>query len=80
MTDLRLADLRAANLSGVDLLGANLTTADLRGAEFRVTVLAWTILGNVDLTQAKGVDQVRSRARRCVHKCLTVLRPAGRIG
>ena len=63
--DANLADanLAKANLSGADLHGADLRGADLSstivaGANFDETVLADTILGNVDLSTAKGLANV----------------------
>jgi hypothetical protein len=61
------ADLRGATLSGADLRGAdlrmailfktNLSEASLRGASLHTTILLSTVLGNVDLTEVKGLDQ-----------------------
>jgi len=50
-TDLTGADLSEANLAGANLAIANLTGADLTGAH-----LGLTILGDTDLTNAKGLD------------------------
>jgi hypothetical protein len=49
--NLREANLREANLSGANLSGANLSDVDLTKS-----VLADTLLGNANLTGAKGLD------------------------
>ena len=48
------ANLTSANLSGANLSGANLSEADLSWAK-----VGWTLLGNVDLSVAMGLDTVR---------------------
>jgi hypothetical protein len=58
------ADLTQANLSGAELTDANLTGADLReaslfGTDFREASLGWTILADVDLSTAQGLDDVQ---------------------
>ncbi len=59
VADLTGADLRNADLNSAVLIGANLTLAGLSGTEFGHSELAWTIFGNVDLSQSKGLDQAR---------------------
>lgn len=67
-TDFTSADLKGANLSNADLTGAifngaNFIGADLSGAifneaNFTDAVLGWTSLGDVDLSEVKGLDTV----------------------
>ena len=57
------ADLRLANLGGTKLSGARLLGADLRGAIFKdadfcAMYMGGTILGENDLSAAKGLDSV----------------------
>jgi hypothetical protein len=51
------ANLRGANLFAANLIGASLNEANLTGAE-----LAVTILGDVNLTDAKGLDACKHLA------------------
>ncbi len=70
-TNLRDADLRdagllgaklqQAHLQGVDLRGANLQAIDLRGANLQDARLGGGILGDLDLSQAKGLERVEHR-------------------
>ena len=60
---LREADLTQAELSGATLIGADLILADLSGANLYGADLAganigWTILGNNDLSDVKGLGTV----------------------
>lgn len=55
-SELDKAIFRNANLGWVNLSGARLTGADLSGAIF-----GWTILGNNDLTEVKGLDTIQHR-------------------
>jgi len=67
------ADLRQANLQGADLFGANLTEADLNRADLREAdlhyvhlsganvegaIADWTVFGDVDLSEVKGLEAV----------------------
>jgi Pentapeptide repeats (8 copies)/TIR domain len=54
--DLSEADLSEANLRGADLRGADLRGADLRGADLSLAHIGQTTLGNVDLSQTKGLQ------------------------
>jgi hypothetical protein len=61
--DLTHANLTHANLRGADLTtaylrGADLTHANLRGADLTGASVAWTRLGNIDLSKVKGLDTV----------------------
>src|SRR5208337_2969853 len=57
--DLYKADLAGANLSGANLSGANLGRANLGGTDFSEAALAFTVLADVDLSAAKGLETVR---------------------
>jgi TIR domain-containing protein/pentapeptide repeat protein len=61
------ASLAKADLSGADLHGADLRATDLFGAciaeaNFDETILAYTKFGNVDLSAAKGLTNVKHAA------------------
>ena len=74
--DLERARLYSANLRGTDLRGANLREADLNGALFLGTYVEdayfgfaeinLTIFANVDLSSAKGLEDIRHRGRSTV--------------
>jgi uncharacterized protein YjbI with pentapeptide repeats len=53
------AYLREANLTDADLRGAHFSAADLSDADFSEALLGWTILADVDLSTAKGLETVR---------------------
>jgi len=53
------AYLREANLTDADLRGAHFSAADLSDADFSEAWLGWTILADVDLSTAKGLETVR---------------------
>jgi hypothetical protein len=55
---LRGANLSGANLSGVNLGGVNLSGANLSGANLSEARVSWSIFGNVDLSQVKGLESV----------------------
>ncbi len=62
-SSLARADLRDADLSRADLGGAILAEADLGGAnlsdaDLSEASVAWTRLGNIDLSKVKGLDTV----------------------
>ncbi len=57
--DLSGADLRGASLRSAILDGANLTGTDLTGADFNGAELSRTLLADVDLSNVKGLDEVR---------------------
>ena len=58
-TNFRNADLRNANLQGASLIGANLQLAQLEGANFSKAKMGLTVLANVDLSQATGLETVK---------------------
>jgi uncharacterized protein YjbI with pentapeptide repeats len=53
------ADLRGAKLAGADITWANLRGCRLEGADLTGAVLDMTIMGDVDLTEVKGLTEVR---------------------
>lgn len=60
---LREADFSGANLIRADftwanLIGANLSWADLNRADLSEAHVGWSIFGNVDLSQVKGLESV----------------------
>jgi hypothetical protein len=55
--DLREADLSGANLRGADLREVNLSWANLSQANIAGARLEGTVLGNVDLTETRGLDE-----------------------
>jgi hypothetical protein len=59
--DLRQADLSEADFGGADLSNADLSEADLSGADLTATKFSWTTVGNVDLRQVKGLNDVEHR-------------------
>lgn len=54
-------DLQGANLSTADLSTADLREADLHGADWTGAQCGYTVLGNVDLSQVKGLEKVQHR-------------------
>ena len=76
VVDLRGANLSRADLSGANLLlanlcGANLTEADLRGVHFNAAILdgadltdsnmAYTVVADLDLSVAKGLEAIKHK-------------------
>jgi hypothetical protein len=57
--DLTFANLRKADLTFVDLSGANLNRADLWGADLTASTIDFTVFGDVNLSETKGLDEVR---------------------
>jgi hypothetical protein len=57
--DLSVADLSELSLVRANLTWANLRGADLSGATLTGACVGWTILGNIDLSIAKGLHTVR---------------------
>jgi uncharacterized protein YjbI with pentapeptide repeats len=53
------ASFARANLRGANLQGANLTRIDLRGTDLSDTSMFSTLLGDVHLSDAKGLETVR---------------------
>jgi len=58
-SDLSGADLTAADLTHSNLKSVNLTDATLDGADLSQSILQWSLLANVDLSQVKGLEAVR---------------------
>jgi len=56
--DFSSADLSESNLRETTLLDTNFSDARLRGANFRYCTMGGTQLGNIDLSQAKGLELV----------------------
>ena len=52
------ANLSYANFSEANLTGATLSEAKLMDTNLTATYMQWTVFGNVDLRQAKGLDTV----------------------
>lgn len=59
--DLSEAYLRYADFSEADLSEADLSGADLHGADWTGAQCGYTVLGNVDLSQVKGLEKVQHR-------------------
>src|SRR5947209_5808394 len=55
---LRRAKLRRANLSGANLGGADLSNATLTYTDFFEVAMAGTVIGNVDLSEAKNLESI----------------------
>jgi len=72
------ADLRGANLTEAYLLGADLRDAELSGADFTHAHVWETIFGNNDLSQVRGLDQVRHSGPSTIGVD-TIYRSKGRI-
>jgi hypothetical protein len=53
--------ISGADLEGADLSRADLSGADLEGADFSRAIIAWTVLGDCDLSVAKGLDSVQHK-------------------
>jgi hypothetical protein len=58
-TSLRGMDLHETNLSKADLGGADLSGANLSGANLNGAIMMWTIFGDVDLSDIKGLETVQ---------------------
>jgi uncharacterized protein YjbI with pentapeptide repeats len=76
--DLSDADLSDANLGDANLSGANLKRADLSGASLSGASCGSTVVANVDLSDAKGLDSVRHHGPSTVG-IDTILRSKGNI-
>jgi len=77
------ANLVGANLSGAffgdaNLMWANLSWTQLRGTNFRWASFDSTTLGNVDLSQAEGLDEISHRGPSTIGVD-TIYRSKGRI-
>jgi hypothetical protein len=56
------ADLTNTDLTKTDLLGTIFLMARLSGTDFRLADMAWATFASLDLSQAKGLDEVTHRA------------------
>jgi uncharacterized protein YjbI with pentapeptide repeats len=56
--DLRKADLRGSVLSEANLINTELSGTKLKEAKFGKVVMGWTNLGDVDLSEVKGLESV----------------------
>jgi len=61
-TDLTETILDGADLSQTDLQGADLRGASVENSRLHGAVLGWTMLANVDISRAKGLQQTIHRA------------------
>ncbi|HJR07612.1 MAG TPA: toll/interleukin-1 receptor domain-containing protein [Pyrinomonadaceae bacterium] len=57
--DFSYADLIGANLSGTNLIGANLKGSTVNGADFTNSIMGYTTLASIDLSEAKGLETVK---------------------
>jgi hypothetical protein len=76
--DLRKAHLNGADLSRADLGGAVLSGADLGGADLDSAVCGRTVFGDVDLSEAKGLESIKHLGPSTVGVD-TLVRSRGRI-
>lgn len=58
-SDLTGADLTDVNLTHANLKSVNLTSATLDGADLSQSLLQWSLLVDMDLSQVKGLETVR---------------------
>lgn len=56
------SDLTHANLNRANLLGTKLCGATLRGVTFFNSIMGYTTLGDVDLSETEGLEKVRHHA------------------
>jgi hypothetical protein len=56
--ELSFANLSHADLSFATLRGADIIEADLSFATLRGATIAWTVFGNIDLRQTKGLETI----------------------
>ena len=76
--DLRGADLSEATLREAMLVWADLFQADLSGADFSGATLNWTVLADVDLSTAKGLETVHHQGPSTIGVD-TIYRSKGKI-
>ena len=57
--DLVELNLRNGNLAGATLIGTDLSGSRLSGVDMREATLGWTLMGNLDLTQVVGIEQLK---------------------
>jgi len=76
--DLGSADLSNASLSDAQLFSTDLTGAVLNGTDFTAANIGWTIFGDTDLSQLKGLDNAK-HAGPSIVGINTIYRSAGRI-
>jgi hypothetical protein len=77
-TNLSYVDLSHADLQRADLTGANLTGANLTEADFSQAMMNYTILGNVDLGAAKGLETIQHQTPSTIG-IDTIYRSQGKI-
>jgi uncharacterized protein YjbI with pentapeptide repeats len=65
-SDLSGATLTGANLTKANLKGVNFTDADLAGTNLTRSLLQWSLLVDVDLSQVKGLETVRHYGRSSI--------------
>jgi uncharacterized protein YjbI with pentapeptide repeats len=76
--DLRRASLWGADLSGAHLSFAHLSDAHLSGADLSEARCGFTVFGDVDLSEAKGLESIRHEGPSTVGVD-TLVRSRGRI-
>jgi uncharacterized protein YjbI with pentapeptide repeats len=77
-SDLSGADLSHANLTRANLKGVNFTGANLEGANLTQSLLQWSLLVDLDLSQVNGLDTVQHYGRSSIGMD-TIGRSNGRI-
>ena len=55
--------LDGASLAGADLSGANFSQASLKGTDFSICEFGLTVFGDLDLSEAKGLDRIKDDGR-----------------
>lgn len=64
--DLRGTNVRDADFSGADLTSANFSACSPEGANFRGAIMRFTVIGNVNLSGAQGLDECDHRGRSII--------------
>ncbi|MBI5522009.1 MAG: toll/interleukin-1 receptor domain-containing protein [Desulfarculus sp.] len=76
--DLGWANLFRANLVGANLVGASLNSTPLDGTDLSGASIGYTLLGNVDLSQVKGLEKVEHQGPSSIGLD-TIYRSRGKI-
>lgn len=76
--NLTAADLSNAQVTQADFQGAILNASDLRGAEFSDAIFGYTTLGDNDLSQVNGLDNIRHYGYSIIG-ILSLYRSGGKI-
>lgn len=76
--NLHAAELSYANLNGASLLGSNLNRANLKGADLTGSDVGETVFADVDLSQVRGLDEVR-HSLACSIGIDTLVKSKGKI-